>query len=87
MSANQSNHVLVIDLDERGSFKGHVEDPQGHSIFEFSNEEEASRWPNEMGLWLIEDGYMSHGRDVDGLRSYLQDMDIMPTGATLVVQG
>ena len=79
--------ALVVDLDERGSFKAHVEDPSGKTVFEFSNEDEETGWPSENGLWLIEDGFMRHGRDVDGLHEYLLQMKIAEPGSTLTLVG
>jgi hypothetical protein len=78
--------ALVIDLDERGSFKGHVENSKGQSIFEFSNEGEDG-WPHESGLWLIEDGFMKHGRDTEGLLEYLQSMGLATANASMQVVG
>lgn len=75
----------MIDLDERGSFRGHVANQNDKSIFDFSNENEETGWPDEDGLWLVEDGFMSHGRDTDGLLKYLQDMGIARTTATLTL--
>ena len=34
----QQELSLVIDLDERGVFKAHVENQNGRTVFEFSNE-------------------------------------------------
>jgi hypothetical protein len=62
---------LVIDLDERGWFKGHVANGNGRTVFSFSNEDD-NGWPSEDGFWLVEDGFMRHGRDTDGLLKYLQ---------------
>lgn len=74
---------LVIDLDERGSFRGHVANQNGKSIFDFSNEDDETGWPAENGFWLVEDGFMSHGRDTDGLLKYLQDRGIAGRTSTL----
>jgi hypothetical protein len=82
------NHALelVIDLDERGIFKGHVENHLEEPIFEFSNEDSHGN-PDEEGLWLIRDGYMKHARDAEGLLTYLQDMGIATEKNTLTVSG
>jgi hypothetical protein len=79
--------TLVVDLDERGWFKAHVEDQNDRTIFEFSNEDEETGWPSEDGLWLVEDGFMRHGRDADGLLDYLQSVGIAKPNATLRVEG
>jgi len=45
-TAMQSQKLdLVIDLDERGSFRAHVEDTAGKTVFEFSNEDAETGWP------------------------------------------
>jgi hypothetical protein len=75
--------TLVVDLDERGSFKAHVENQNGKSVFEFSNEDEETGWPSEDGLWLVSDGFMRHGRDTTGLLEYLQSIGIANPQATL----
>lgn len=77
---------MVVDLDERGSFSAHVEDRNGKSVFEFSNEDE-SGWPSEDGLWLVEAGYMKHSRDSDGLLGYLQEVGIANSSATMQLVG
>lgn len=79
--ANETGHLtLVVDLDERGSFRAHVENAKGDLIFDFTNEDDG-------GLWLVEFGYMDHARDTDGLLSYLQAMDIVDSDATMTLQG
>lgn len=74
--------IVVIDLDERGSFRGHVENQNGTTVFEFSNEDE-NGWPSEDGFWLVEDGFMKHGRDIDGLHEYLKQMGIAKPTSTI----
>ena len=80
------NLTLVIDLDERGSFVGHVEDQKGRTVFQFCNEDE-NGWPDENGFWLVEDGHMKHGLDADGLLEYLVSMGVVAPGSTMEVQG
>lgn len=79
---NRQDLVLVVDLDERGWFKAHVESQNGKTVFQFSNEDETG-WPSQDGLWLIEDGFMRHGRDTDGLLSYLKSAGAARPTATL----
>ena len=76
--------TLVIDLDERGSFVGHVENQKGKTVFAFSNEDE-NGWPDEDGFWLIEDGFMRHGTDTDGLLEYLVSVGVVAPGSTMEV--
>lgn len=78
--------LMIIDLDERGSFRGHVEDQTGKTVFEFSNEDEDG-WPDEDGFWLVEFGYMKHGRDAAGLLQYLKGMEIVPQNSTIRLEG
>lgn len=48
----------IIDLDERGLFKAHVENEQGKIIYELSGQE-------------LEDGFMKHKNDTTGLENYV----------------
>jgi len=77
--------VLVVDFDERGCFKAHVDNQNGRTVFEFSDEE--TGWPSEEGLWLVEDGFMKHGRDAVGLLDYLMSMGMANPRATMRVEG
>ena len=83
--ASTQNLVVVIDLDERGWFKGHVDDQHGTTIFEFSNEDDTG-WPSENGFWLVEDGFMKHGRDIAGLHEYLKQMGIAKPDSVIHLQ-
>lgn len=83
----QQELSLVIDLDERGVFKAHVENQNGRTVFEFSNEDEDTGWPSDDGLWLVEDGFMRHGRDTSGLLQYLQSIGIARPTATMYCVG
>lgn len=78
--------TLVVDLDERGWFKAHVENQNGKEVFSFSNEGEDG-WPDEGGLSIVEDGWMRHGRDGEGLLAYLHDLGIAKQGAMMRVEG
>jgi hypothetical protein len=81
-----SNLMFIVDLDERGWFKAHVENQNGKTIFEFSNEDETG-WPSNDGLWLVEAGFMRHGRDVVGLLDYLKSIGIAKPTATMRMEG
>lgn len=78
--------VMVVDLDERGSFKAHVDDQKGKTVFSFSNED-ATGCPDEDGLWLVNDGYMKHRRDSDGLHDYLLTAGIAKPGSVMRMEG
>jgi hypothetical protein len=75
--------AYIVDLDERGMFYAHVEDEAGVTLFEVSNEDPATGWPTENGLWLVDSGYMRHGHDVLGLLSYLEANQVVGAGNSL----
>lgn len=83
---NRHALTLVVDLDERGVFKAHVENFTGNSIFEFSNEDDNGN-PSEDGLWLVTAGYMHHNRDTRGLLDYLRDIELATKKNTLTIAG
>lgn len=84
LTPNRQKLELVVDLDERGIFKAHVENQQnGQTVFQFSNEDEETGWPVQDGLWIVESGFMRHGRDTAGLLNYLQTLGIAKPMATL----
>ena len=65
--------TYTIDLDERGSFRAHVDNPQGREVFSILAGDELE--PDESSIF--EDGYMKHSRDISGLQEYLQDLQII----------
>ena len=75
--------LLVIDLDERGSFIGPVENADGTTVFAFTNEDIETGWPSEDGFWLVEDGFMRHKHDTEGLLKYLVSMGLANCDDTL----
>ncbi|OGT90142.1 MAG: hypothetical protein A2514_11475 [Gammaproteobacteria bacterium RIFOXYD12_FULL_61_37] len=79
--------TLVVDLDERGIFKAHVDDAGGKEVFAFSSEDEETGRPSDDGLWLVEDGWMRHGKDVCGLLEYMQSMGVVGKNAALRLEG
>lgn len=69
-----------IDIDERGSFRADVRDETGKTVFEVLA-------GNELGedeSSLVDDGFMSHTSDIDGLQTYLQSMGVMSSSDTLL---
>lgn len=60
-----------VNLAERGEFFADVRDPDGNTIYEIN------------GFDLVEDGFMDHSEDLDGLRDYLADMGIVSQAATI----
>jgi hypothetical protein len=90
--AKKNEFAYVIDLDERGYFESHVENWQGKEIFSISNchvvfdDETGEEIGEEYGeICLVEDGFMKHGRDVNGLFFYLVDIKVIPTDSTLTL--
>jgi len=85
--------TLVVDADERGEFRAHVENPKGFEVFEYSNREvseddDTGETFERFGeIWLVEAGYMRHGRDTAGLHDYLVQIGVMAPSATLRLQG
>lgn len=74
--------TMVVDLNERGWFKAHVENQNGKTIFELNNEAE-NGWPSDDGLWLVEHGWMKHCHDKDGLLKYLRHIGVAKPTATM----
>ena len=66
-----------VNLDERGDFYADVRSPTGETIFEIHAEEDGS-------IALIEDGFMRHETDLDGLRDHLVEMGLIGRGAELL---
>lgn len=87
MASNKPQELtMVVDLDERGIFRAHVDDQAGKTVFAFQNEDE-SGWPDEAGIWLVDAGYMKHGRDADGLHEYMLQVGLAKHGSTLRIEG
>jgi hypothetical protein len=78
----RQNLTLIVDLEERGMFYAHVENQNGKTVFAYSNEGE-NGWPDEDGLWIVNDGFMKHATDTEGLLEYLRDLGIATKTATL----
>lgn len=66
-----------VNLDERGDFYADVRDPTGETIFEIRSEDDGS-------IALIEDGFMRHKTDLDGLAKHLAALGLMDHGADLL---
>jgi len=66
-----------VNLDERGDFYADVRDPSGATIFEVRSEEDGS-------IALIEDGFMRHKTDLDGLAEHLVSLGLIGIGAELL---
>lgn len=67
------NYEYFINLDERGLFYADLRDEHGRTFYEV--------WDGQ----LIDDGFMRHVHDVDGLANHLQDVGIIPPGSTITL--
>lgn len=66
-----------VNLDERGDFFADVRDSSGVTVFEVRAEDDST-------IGLIEDGFMRHKTDLDGLRAHLVDLGLIDPGADLL---
>ena len=64
-------YKYYIDLDERGEFFADVRNEAEQTIFEIK------------GFGMVEDGYMKHKEDLNGLKDYLLDIEKMRVEDTL----
>lgn len=71
--AHYHRYFYVIDLDERGSFRAHVEDQAGQTVFEFVSGNELAEDESD----LFQDGWMRGKNDIEGLEKYLRDRGII----------
>lgn len=93
MEPSEKRYYRVVDLDERGSYRAHVEDQDGKIVFSYSNEEEIvddegepTGETEEGELWLTRDGFMKHVDDIAGLEEYLKDTGFIEKDADLLDQ-
>ena len=77
-------YYYIVDLDERGTYKAHVEDSVGKIIYEISNEDEEG---NTSPLWLIEDGFIKNTLDMQGLWEYLFGLQILGFEDKIIYKG
>ncbi|MSU91880.1 hypothetical protein GE300_20095 [Rhodobacteraceae bacterium 2CG4] len=66
-----------VNLDERGDYYADVRDANENTVFEIRANDDGS-------IDLIEDGYMTHSQDLEGLEEYLKEMEIIPMEAELL---
>lgn len=78
-----SEHPLYgyyVNLDERGEFFADVRDSVGRTIYEIHGD------PDDGSVSEIEDGFMDHKLDTEGLQSHLRSLGIIPErGAILAM--
>jgi len=76
---------FIIDLNERGIFKAHVEHSEtGDVIFDITNEDEDG---NTEPLWIVEDGFMKNAQDMSGLETYLNDIGLIGSIDEIIYKG
>jgi hypothetical protein len=68
---------FYINLDERGAFYADLRDENEESLYEIHSEDDGS-------ISLIEDGFMRHKEDLDGLQAYLVDMGMIDSCAEVL---
>jgi len=74
-----NKYEFVVDMDERGTFSCHVNDPNDKEVWSASTDD------NEDGEFSpVVDGFMKHTKDIKGLETYLKDLKIIPKDASLV---
>jgi len=66
-----------VNLHERGDYYADVRDASENTVFEIRANDDGS-------IDLIEDGYMTHIQDLEGLEEYLKEMEIIPMEAELL---
>lgn len=64
--------TYFINLDERGEFYADVRNAYDKTVFEIS------------GFEIFEDGFMSHSRDLEGLKDYLVSLGVMSQTQELI---
>jgi hypothetical protein len=77
MNTPEKLYGYYVNLDERGEFYADVRDHQENSVFELRSGPDGT-------IDLIEDGYMKHKTDLDGLEAYLKEISILSADAELL---
>lgn len=83
---NMQTYHFIIDLNERGAFKAHVEHSEtGKIVYELANNEDEDGNPES--LWIVEDGFMKNIQDMDGLEGYLIGMGFIEDDSKIIYKG
>ena len=72
-----------VNLDERGDYYADVRSPDGLTIFEIK----AGNLLDENETSIFEDGFMRHGKDMDGLTAYLRLLGVIPPQGVVLYAG
>ena len=73
-------YEFIVNLNERGSFSASVYDSNGKSVYELRGGDELGEDESS----LVDDGFMRHMEDLDGLTEYLQSISIIPAGSKIL---
>lgn len=79
-------YSYTIDLDERGEFAAHIDDPAGKTIWTIDTEGAQQMVEDGFVKWFSMGGYNRGTQVPPGLEEYLQEMGILPKGAGLVAK-
>lgn len=80
-------YYFFVNKDERGEFYADVRDEKDNTIYEIKSEPAGEDEEGNYGEGLIpqvEDGFMRHATDIQGLEKYLISLEIIPKKAQLV---
>lgn len=80
-NTKEGDFSYIIDFDERGGFRAHVENPEGKVVYEFAAGNELPEGESS----IFEDGFMKHKEDVKGLENYLKQLGILKKSDTLII--
>jgi hypothetical protein len=75
-----TKYTYHIDLNERGTFKAHVENTKGKYVFVI----DIPCWDDDTESNIFLDGFMKHDEDISGLERYLKQLGIMKENYELV---
>ncbi len=71
--AKQTTYYYHVDLNERGSYRAHVESYAGKSVFTILDGDELGEDESS----IFEDGFMRNEDDMRGLTDYLRDLGVI----------
>lgn len=73
-------YEFIVNLNERGSFSASVYDSNGKSVYELRGGDELGEEESS----LVDDGFLRHMEDLDGLTEHLQSLSIIPAGSKIL---
>lgn len=75
----ENKYTYHVNLDERGSFYADVRNEDGKTVLEVFGGNELPEGESS----LVDDGFMRHFRDVDGLAEYMRSVGFSVHSLTL----